>query len=347
MRRICTTLAAHGYRVLLVGRCRKQSAALTAQPYAQVRLKPWLSKGKFFYVEFNLRLLLFLLRTPFDVVCGIDLDTLGACWLAARIKKKVCVYDAHEIFPEVPEVSRRPLVRFLWRCAERFLVGRVPYGYTVSASVSEYFRQRYGRQYAVVRNVPLLIETNHNASQSPSSPPIILYQGALNEGRCLEMLITLMKHVDAQLWLAGTGDRSECLRQLVWQHKLENKVRFLGGVQPEALPAITVQAYLGVNLLEKRSASYYYSLANKFFDYVHAGIPQITMNFPEYRKHTQQWPVAWLLDECTPSSLLEAVRCLLTDRPLYENMRSHCLLARQVWNWQHEQQIVLDLYHKL
>ena len=61
MNRICTSLAAHGYNVVLVGRRRKQSQPLRKEKYQQKRLRCWFQKGKVFYAEYNFRLFFYLL----------------------------------------------------------------------------------------------------------------------------------------------------------------------------------------------------------------------------------------------------------------------------------------------
>ncbi|MCS6991052.1 MAG: glycosyltransferase [Chitinophagales bacterium] len=348
MHRIAYSLTQAGYGVSLIGRLLPHSIPLESKPYQQSRLRLLFRRGKAFYLEYNLRLLLFLLRSPFDAVCATDLDTLPACFLAAFIKGKKCIYDAHEIFPEMPEVVRRPLVQQVWRWAERYLVPRVRQGYTVSSGLSRYFQNQYGVCYEVIRNVPLLHE---NAApipntRNPHEPPIIIYQGALNEGRGLECLIAVMAQIPAQLWLAGEGDLSQQLRALVQRLGVQEKVRFLGRIPPAQLPSLTRTAYVGVNLLSGPSLNYRLSLANKFFDYVHAAVPQVTMNYEEYRRHNEEFEVALLIDRTESHTVHQALMRLLTDLPLYQHLHRQCLLARQHWNWQQEQQKLLQLYRR-
>ncbi|MEM9023155.1 MAG: glycosyltransferase, partial [Bacteroidota bacterium] len=76
MSRICTSLAKAGYAVTLVGRERKGSEPLREKPFQQVRLRCFWEKGKLFYLEYNLRLFVYLLRNRFDILCAIDLDTI-------------------------------------------------------------------------------------------------------------------------------------------------------------------------------------------------------------------------------------------------------------------------------
>ncbi|WP_205127803.1 hypothetical protein, partial [Okeania hirsuta] len=62
-------------------------------------------------------------------------------------------------------------------------------------------------------------------------------------------------------------------RGLTKELDLQKQVKFLGYLDPEELRRITPQAHLGLNLLENKGLSYYYSLANKTFDYLQAGLP--------------------------------------------------------------------------
>ena len=122
MQRICTSLSDAGYEVELVGRELSTSKPLDKFAFAQTRLKCLFNKGKLFYLEYNLRLFIYLLFHRSDIICAIDLDTIVPCYYAARLRKAKIVYDAHEYFPEVPEVVRRPRIQKVWRWVEKTFV---------------------------------------------------------------------------------------------------------------------------------------------------------------------------------------------------------------------------------
>lgn len=348
MIRICTSLARAGYDVMLVGRKRPDSRPLKEKPFRQKRLSCFFEKGKLFYLEYNLRLFFFLLATPFDVVCSVDLDTILPGFLSSRLKGKACVYDAHEYFTEVPEVVRRPVVKHIWEAVARFTIPRLKYAYTVGQGLARLLEERYGTPFSVIRNVPLSLPSLAQAEQPPSGKRVILYQGALNEGRGLEHAIEAMREVEgAELWLAGEGDLSASLRTQVEQQGLEAKVRFLGFLAPAELQALTPRAYLGLNLLENRGLSYYYSLANKAFDYIQAGVPSINMAFPEYITLQEDYNVFLLLEELSPTSIGQAMNRLLQDRVLYEKVRDNCRKAGKVLNWEKEEQHLLAFYQQV
>jgi glycosyltransferase involved in cell wall biosynthesis len=118
-------------------------------------------------------------------------------------------------------------------------------------------------------------------------------------------------------------------------------------VRPDALKALTLQATIGLNLLENRGLSYYYSLANKSFDYIQAGLPSLHMNFPEYLAINQEQEVFLLLDELTPRAIAEAVNRLIADPELYQRLHENCRQARKQYCWEEEKVRLLGIYEGL
>jgi glycosyltransferase involved in cell wall biosynthesis len=302
-----------------------------------------------FYLEYNLRLLLYLLPRRAAVWCAIDLDTALPVWLRAQLGGQPFVYDAHELFTEVPEVVARPTVQRVWRWVEQFIVPRADLAYTVGPALARVFEERYQRPVEVVRNISRLTE-----AVLPPTPPTaagyILYQGALNAGRGLEALLEAMPQVAGRLVICGEGDLSESLRARAAALGLlaSRQVEFRGFVLPDALREVTQNAAVGVMLLENQGLSYYYSLANKFFDYLHAGTPQVVVDFPEYRALNDQYDVAEIVPDLKPATLAATLNYLLRDNPArYQQLAENCRRARRELSWQHEEQHLLALYADL
>ena len=346
MHRICSTLQDTGYAIELVGRKLASSKELTKQNFAQYRLKCIFDKGKLFYLEFNIRLFFYLLNKKSEAYVANDIDTVLAVYFASVLKGKKRVFDAHELFSEVPELDGRPIATAIWRHVEKCFIPKFKIKYTVSQSIIDFFKEVYEQSFELVRNVPILnkeaIAYNHE-----QRPKIILYQGALNDGRGLEQMIEAMKGIHSYvLHIAGTGDLDEKLKAKVKELDLQKSVVFLGMLSPNVLREETLKASIGINLLENKGLSYYYSLANKYFDYMHAGIPCISMNFPEYQNLNQQYETAILIDELSSEAIVEAL-FKLQDAEYYKKIHDNCLVAREIYNWENESKKLIEIYSRL
>lgn len=345
MHRICYSLKHAGFQVELIGRTWKDPREHNEFKFNTHRIKCFFKKKVFFYAEFNIRLFFYLITSSFDIICANDSDTLPACWLASIIKRKTLVFDAHEYFTEVPELENRQFVGKTWDIINKICIRKTKLCYTVSNSLANELSQRYNKTFKVIRNLPWK-EKYENAEKLKSGELFILYQGAINKGRGLEILIEAMKEIELKLIVAGDGDISEKLKNYVKQNKLESKIVFTGYLLPEEMKKLTKQAFLGYNLLDPRSKSYYYSLSNKFFSYMHAGVPSLSNKFPEYQQIVNEFPVGLLID-FNKESIIGAVNTLLKDETLYKNLRYECLRASQKYCWQNEEKTLIELYGAL
>ena len=343
MIRICTSLANAGYNVTLVGRRMKASLPLCTQPFLQKRINCLFEKGKLFYAEYNIRLFFYLLFKKMDCIGAIDLDTILPGYFISKIKKVNRVYDAHELFCEMKEIATRPAIYKVWKKIERYTVPKFLIGYTVNQPIADEFKKMYGVTYEVIRNIALL----RDITVPEKKEKFILYQGAINEGRSFETLIPAMKDVNCQLIICGDGNFMEQAQQLVKENNLQDKVIFKGKIKPEELRTITQQAYIGITLFDDKGLSNYYSLANRFFDYLHAGIPQLCVNYPVYKEINDQYNIAVLADDTSEKNLALLLNNLLANEFDYNILQQNCLKARQELNWQEEEKKLLQFYKNL
>lgn len=343
MLRICTTLANANYEVLLIGRRLKSSAPLTHRNFAQKRLNCFFTRGKFFYLEYNLRLLIWLVFQKADAVCAIDLDTIIPSYISAKLKHQKLIYDAHEYFPFVPEVIDRPFIHKVWLWVEKTFLPKADLIYTVSHSIAQQFEHLYGKQVSVIRNVPF----PKTPLKAEKTEKILLYQGAVNTGRGLEELISAMRQIPHKLYIYGDGDVRKNLETLVQKYDLQMRIIFKGKVSPEELWKETAKAYIGINLLENRGLSYWFSLPNKLFDYIQAGVPQIMMNFPDQVALNQEKPFGITLDNLEEETIIHAINKLLNNSELYTQLQNNCVALADKLTWENESKTLLKLYDEL
>jgi glycosyltransferase involved in cell wall biosynthesis len=253
------------------------------------------------------------------------------------------VYDAHEYFTELEEIVRRPMIKKTWLAIEKLCVPKIRNGYTISKSYADLFEKNYHVKYELIRNIALLkpIPTLEKKER------IVLYQGAVNEGRGLFQLAEAMKKVDAKLIVCGNGDVYNALEKYISENNLTSKIELKGFVHPTDLQKITPTAMVGITLFETNGLSNYYSLANRFFDYLHGGIPQLCNQYPEYIAINKSYEIANLINDLKPETIATALNKMLDDTTYYQSLVSNCLTAREIYNWQNEEKKLVAFYETL
>ena len=339
MQRICSLLAAEGYDVVLIGREKKQSLSINQQPFRQIRIPCHFESGKLFYLEYNIKLILLLFREKCDAICAIDLDTALPVILASKFKGVPWIYDAHEYFSQMEEIVTRPVIHKLWQVVERFVMKRAKHAYTISDGYANLFQERYGARFDVIRNVPRMQELTGQSSDQGS----LIYQGAFNEGRGLEIAIQCLNESD---WLKldayGEGPLLENLKE-----QAGDKVLFKGAVEPNQLKTLTPKYWCGLTLFSATGLHHKHSLANRFFDYIHAEIPQVAMNYPEYNRYNNQFEVAVLINNLNQEELRRALETLRDDAELYNRLKQNVRKAKRALNWQNESKNLSHFYKQL
>lgn len=327
--KVCTSLKSWGFEVLLVGRMQKGSLPLNRE-YATHRMALLFKRGPLFYMEYNLRLFFFLLFRKSELLLSNDLDTLLPNYLISVCKNTPLVYDSHELFPEAPELQYRSRVKRFWERLESFLLPRLKHAYTVCDAIAAHYKERYGLNFKVVRNVPFLIEKD---SLEKTRPPIVLYQGAINPGRGLELAIRAMVCLEeAQLLIVGDGVGLQSLKELAKEIGVEDRVCFEGRVPYEKLKSYTNRASVGLLLEEPLGLSFTYALPNKLFDYIHADLPFVASPLLEVEKIMDQYKVGALLQERKPAVLANQIKAILEQPSDLEAF----VAAKQSLCWQKE-----------
>ena len=225
------------------------------------------------------------------------------------------IFDSHELFSEIPELKHRKLIKQFWLTIERWILPRLTKVITVSDAIKKHYKNLYGIEAVVIRNLPLEKSVHQQSFPFPTeNKNIILYQGAVNIGRGIELMIETIKLLDnCVLVIIGAGDIIEVLKQKVSSQTLKNKVRFMGKVLPKDLRQFTPNATIGLSLEEDIGLNYRYALPNKLFDYIQAEVPVIVADLPEMKKLVETYQVGEILWERSPKSLAKLILKVISN----------------------------------
>lgn len=274
-----------------------------------------------------------------------SLSVLPLSMLVKLWKHCVLIYDPHEL--ETETAGLRGLLQSLARRVEAALVGRVSGVCVVNHSIAQWYSDRYQlEQVWVVRNVPYRSEmepkrtgTLRRAIGLGSDAQLFLYQGLLAPGRGVGLLIEAFSEMpDRHLVFMGYGELEGLIREVAAQY---SNIHFLPAVPPELIQDYTVDADVGVSLIENVCLSYYLCLPNKLFEYAAYGVPAVVSNFPEMGRFVDEYECGW---KVTPDAqaLCRLVRSFTTDELAVKSFNTW--EARRLYCWQEEEKKLLEMY---
>lgn len=349
--KVCLFLHEHNYEVLLVGRHRKNSPVMDKRLYRWRRLNVFFDRGPLFYAFYNTFLFFYLLFQRKDVLVSNDLDTLLPNFLVHKICRTKLVYDTHELFTEVPELISRPSVQRVWLRIEESLFPKLSNVITVNESIANIYREKYKVDVNVVRNIApkrtLKKELTRKELALPEDKFIVLMQGAwINMDRGGEELLEAFKLLNKDFFLvfAGGGDVIDQLKNNTVKFGLQEQVKFFPKMPYEDLCQITINCDLGVSLDKNTNKNYQFSLPNKFFDYIHSGIPVLVSDLVEIKRIVELYEVGKVISDVNASSIAQAIEECASDRNAYSRMKKNTLKASEALNWENETKILERIY---
>lgn len=342
--KVASTLIKHNYDVTLVGRKLSKSLKIDRK-YKTFRMSLLFSKGPFFYVEYNLRLFFYLLFKKVDILVSNDLDTLLANYLVAIIRGKKIIYDSHEYFTEVPELKNRKFVKNIWLKIEKKIVPKLKSTYTVSEPIAKIYNEKYGTNFIVINNYPNFSELKAKTNFSNTEKKVILYQGALNIGRGIELVIKSMKYIDNAIFvIIGDGDIAKLLKQIADSEGVSDKIRFFGRIPFEKLSIYTNSADIGISLEEDTNLNYHFSLPNKLFDYIQAELPVLVSNLPEMKKIVQKYDIGLILTSRDIKDTAHVIQKMLNDSEKILEWKQNLKKASIELCWERQENLLLNIY---
>ena len=291
------------------------------------------------------------LRQP-QVLHAHDLNTLRPAARAAAQAGAKLVYDAHELHRHRNDMAQIQQQRARW--LEQRLIRRVDLFITAGDAWADYLSGLYRLPRPVVlRNVPV------EATPEPgwdlrthlgirAQDRILLYQGSIQRNRGVEEAINALKHLEnCVLVVAGYGAHQPALERIAAHLGLRDRVHFFGPVPNHELLHWTASADIGLCGIRNSSLSYYWSLPNKLFEYVMAGIPVVASDFPEMGSFVRETDVGEVCDPDDPASIAAAVRRIIDHPERRAECRQNANVAAQEHNWTAEERKLLSAYAAL
>ena len=355
--KIAETVSSLDCEITIIGRKSGDCCDTDKIPFNTKRFKMFFKRGFFFYKCFNIRLFLYLLFHKYDLLVSNDLDTLLPNFLVSRLKHLPLIYDSHEYFTGVPEIQNRTFVKWVWKSIEKMIFPRLKYVITVSEPIASLYEKEYLVKPLVIRNfskkADQITPFNRDELGVAADDLLIIIQGAgINIDKGAEELIDAVNISDrVSLLVVGAGDVVPELKQHVEELNIGQRVKFIPSVPWETLIKYTKSADVGMCIEKDTNLNYRYSLPNKLFDYITAGIPVIASDLPEIKNIILKNSCGIIIPAVTPEEISKAIIILRDNKTLLSELEKNSVIASESLNWENECKKVEELYslilHKL
>ncbi|MEI6060033.1 MAG: glycosyltransferase [Bacteroidota bacterium] len=339
-----------GFEVTMVGRRKSDSPGMPERNYEVIRMRLLWEKGPLFYAEYNIRLFLFLLSRPAELLVSNDLDTLLPNYLIHKLKRIPIVYDSHEYFTATPELVERPKVQRVWKWIEKSIVPKLKDCITVNNSIAKLFEQEYHIPFRVVRNIPCRNTNVDIPSRAvlglPEDKKIVLMQGSgINVQRGAEEAVEAMQYIDNVLLLiVGGGDVIPELKKMTLELKLQDKIKFIPRQTPDKLTGYTSNADIGLTIDKDSNINYRYSLPNKLFDYIYAGLPILATPLVELKNIIEHYEIGCFIENHEPQHIAAAITGMLGDKKQLTLYKENTKKAASELNWENEKITLIEIF---
>ncbi len=265
-------------------------------------------------------------------------------------RNKRVVYDAHEYESEKSGVwgfRKKLILNF-----ERFFIKFADQTITVGDKIAEEYARLYNiAKPAVVMNCPVLNKASYDKSllrkqfSLDADKILLIVQGSLTPDRGIQDTLDAFVNVnrdDMALIFMGYGSMEEQVRSYAANY---NNIFFMPSVPPDVVVSYTTSADVGLTFIENNSLSYYYSLPNKFFEYIHADLAIISWPLYEIKSIIEKENIGIITDNFTEESIRKVLESLTIEQ--IEEFRLNVNKLKYQFNWQKQKDILLDVYNNL
>ncbi len=344
----CMALGKCGFEVIEYGRILPSSFPLE-RAHTTLRKKHIFNRGPLFYAEYNIRLFIFLLLNDAILIWANDLDTLPAAFLASKFKKKKLIYDTHEFYTETPELVNRPFIQSIWRKIESAIFPKLSTIITVNDSIAKLYKEKYKKNIDVIRNIPASFNIDVPKTRKelglPEDKKILIIQGAgINIDRGAEEACLAMQHLeDCILLIIGSGDVIPMLKKMTSELGLESRIIFRNKMDFKELRHYTMCADIGLAIDKDTNINYRYSLPNKLFDYLHAGIPVLTSGLPELDKILDHYDAGYKIRNHDPQQIADVIKNIFNSYDEYKVKKFNASQAGKKLRWENEEKKLINI----
>jgi glycosyltransferase involved in cell wall biosynthesis len=271
--------------------------------------------------------------------------------LRLKRKGKKVIYDVHEDVPRqilgkqwIPKIFRT-IVSFIIQkytnySAKRFdaVIGATPHITNQFVNINT--------NSVNINNYPILGELFTKKTEWIKKERAVCYVGGITAERGIYNIVNSMENVEGKLLLAGMFNDEE-VRNKACKLKGWSQIDELGFINRDEVKEVLAKSVAGL-LLVLPGPNVFGALPNKMFEYMSAGIAQVTSNDPLWKELIEEYKCGITVNPADTGQIAEAINYLLSHPKEAEQMGKNGRKAvEEKYNWEAESYKLINLYKEL
>jgi glycosyltransferase involved in cell wall biosynthesis len=332
---------------------RDQAFEQFCYPFRQMSSNSILERIKRALSMLRLGLLIYwkTLFTSADIYHSHESYPLPACFLAARLRGKKLVYDAHELYQSNGLFGPLTL--------ESLFIHKTDAVINVNDARAQVLNDRYrlGEQTIVMNCPPRKIPAKSQHLREmlridPTAFVVIYHGGFYPKERALDELIKAACLLPENVHIVILGFDSKgtkaVLERLVTSLKVGNRVHILDPIPPDQLVEFSTAADVGIIPQVLLSDNQRFANPNKLFEYMASGLAVVATDTPTITSIVARFGIGEVFSRPKAEDISEAILKLYRARKRLEACkRASRRAAEEVFYWEKEEEKLVRLYSTL
>jgi len=335
------------------GKGRTSSNQDAFQSEGNTRLPHWLGER----IHFLLFLILYFVVRPFQGIFQVPKASLfylheyrlfPMVYLLSKLHGTPYIYDAHDYYPLVfneKTLSSFWCKRFLpllcWM--EKHCIANASRVVTVNQGIANLYRENYGCDPIILKNShdPRLdTDVNIGIREALSLAPddfLIVAVGHNKEGLAINNLIEAVRLSSPQVHVAFIGSGFGPVARSMEMDEASKRIHFIPPLPPTEIVPFIKGANTSAILYFAMTEDYEYSLPNKFFQSIAAGLPLFYPPLAEISRIAEEYSLGIEIDPLDISTITKAIHLLENDDGKSSQYSSNAERASCELKWENEE----------
>jgi glycosyltransferase involved in cell wall biosynthesis len=143
------------------------------------------------------------------------------------------------------------------------------------------------------------------------------------------------------LLVIGSGSSMDNMQILAMG---SDKIKFFGTLPWEKMMHYTRMADVGMSLDKDTNINHRFSLPNKLFDYISAGIAIVASDLTEVKKLITDYSCGIVIEKVAPEIISETLDRLVHNKAELEELKMNSAKASETLNWKNESIKIRKIY---